>query len=103
MMRSARRALPAGGCCLGENDVVSKLLVALFALTAPLAAVQADPGSAAPQPSTENPSESTPAQTTEARTPPSERRVCRRVETTGSRTDTQRVCMTPAEWRRSGQ
>jgi hypothetical protein len=103
MVRSARRARPAGGRLSGENDVLSKLLVALFALTAPLAAVHADPGSTAPQQPTGDSSESASAQSTEARTPPSERRICRRIDATGSRTDVRRVCMTAAEWRRSGE
>jgi hypothetical protein len=82
---------------------VSKLLVALFAFTAPLAAVQANPSAAEPQQPTGNSTEAAPARTTEARTPPSERRICRRIENTGSRTDAQRVCMTAAEWRRANQ
>ncbi len=80
-----------------------KLLVALFALAAPVAAVHANPSAADPQQSTGNTTETAqPAQSTGARTQPSERRICRRIENTGSRTDVQRVCMTAAEWRRAG-
>ena len=81
-----------------------KPFLVLFALAAPLAAVDANPSAADPQHSTGNATETAqPAQPGEARAQPSERRICRRIENTGSRTDVQRVCMTAAEWRRAGQ
>lgn len=80
-----------------------KVLVALFAVTAPLAAVQANPSAAEPQQPAADQTGTAPAQATEARTPPAERRICRRIDSTGSRTDAQRVCMTAAEWRRAEQ
>jgi hypothetical protein len=74
--------------------------IALFALTlsAPLGALSAEPQTSA-QPAASD-QQAAPEQ--QGRRPATEeRRICRRLETTGSRLGAQRVCRTAAEWRRA--
>ena len=83
---------------------MKKLSLLLLAASAPFAAVAAQPGTS---------SSESPAATTEASEPaatpaeqaerpaPAERRICRRIDSTGSRTAGQRVCMTAEQWRRA--
>ena len=81
---------------------MKKFVVFMFAVSTPLAALSAQPanGTAAPAAgSTEESGAST--EQGARRAPPSERRICRRIETTGSRTAGQRVCMTAEQWRRA--
>jgi hypothetical protein len=81
----------------------SRIALFVLALSAPLGALSAQPEtSTQPSGSTETASEQQ-AATQQVRTRPSaeERRICRRLETTGSRTGAQRVCMTAEQWRRA--
>jgi len=81
---------------------MKKLAIFLIALAAPAA------GFASPQetatsdtaPAT-SASEQSAAPAEQAERPaPAERRICRRIDSTGSRTAGQRVCMTAEQWRR---
>ena len=84
--------------------MVKSSRIALFALvlSAPLGALSAQPETPA-QPSTSNDTaaeqQAAPEQE-RARPSAEERRICRRIETTGTRTGAQRVCMTAEQWRR---
>jgi hypothetical protein len=79
----------------------SRIALFVLALSAPLAAIAAEPETAGPAASgTASEQQATPAQE-RAQPAADERRICRRVETTGTRTGAQRVCMTAQEWRRA--
>ena len=56
------------------------------------AALQASPDNAEQPKAPENSARQNPA-------PKAERRICRNIESTGSRLETQRVCLTAREWR----
>ena len=73
----------------------------LVAAIAPFAAAAAQPASeSAETPAGASEQAATPAQQAE-RPAPAERRICRRIDSTGSRTAGQRVCMTAEQWRRA--
>lgn len=82
---------------------MKKTALFVLALAAPLSALAAQPQSSTDAaPAAETAQESAmPAEQPAARTPAAERRICRRIDTTGSRTGGQRVCMTAEEWRRA--
>ena len=83
---------------------MKKFAMFVLAVSAPLAALSAQPETSTPEPTQQAESSSetaAPAEDRARRTPPGERRICRRIDTTGSRTGGQRVCMTAAEWRRA--
>ena len=86
----------------GSIDSVKKLALFIAAVSAPFAALAAQPETATEAaPARQDRQEAaTPAEQS-AGTPAGERRICRRVDTTGSRTGGQRVCMTAEEWRRA--
>lgn len=76
----------------------------LVAAAAPLAAVSAQPAtgeSPATEQTAQEPAESQSGAQEQRSERPAARRICRRVETTGSRTGGQRLCMTAEEWRRA--
>lgn len=82
---------------------MKKLCLFLFSVAAPLAAASAQPETtteAAPAAATETGSQAAPAADSGNRPAAAERRICRRVDTTGSRTGGQRVCLTAEQWRR---
>ena len=79
---SSRSALAVAAACL----------VAAMPLGATL---QASPDDAERPKSPENSN----AKQTGNATPKAERRICRNIESTGSRLETQRVCLTAREWR----
>jgi len=82
---------------------VKKFVLFVIAVSAPLAALSAQPETtteAAPPAQTAEES-AAPAEQGARRPASSERRICRRIDTTGSRTGGQRVCMTAEEWRRA--
>lgn len=79
--------------------MIDKLSLALLLASAPLAAVAAQPATGE-SPAAEQSAQ--PAGTAEQRSEaPAERRICRRVETTGQRTGAQRLCLTAEQWRRA--
>jgi Ni/Co efflux regulator RcnB len=81
---------------------MKKLGLLLVAVSAPLAAAAAQPpanGDSAPA-TAETSEPATTRSDQSERQPASERRICRRIDSTGSRTGGQRVCMTAEQWRR---
>lgn len=81
---------------------MKKLSIFLIALSAPIAAFASQPETATSDaaPAT-NASEQAAAPAEQSERPaPAERRICRRIDSTGSRTAGQRVCMTAEQWRR---
>lgn len=80
--------------------MIKKLSLALILASAPFAALAAQPatGEAPAAEQTAQPAAPSAEQRSEA---PAERRICRRIETTGQRTGNQRVCMTAEQWRRT--
>lgn len=81
--------------------VKSAIALLMLGLSAPLIAATADSENAPTPAPTESASEATTPAAQPAARPAAERRICRRLESTGSRTGGQRVCMTAAEWRRA--
>ncbi|HEX8643651.1 MAG TPA: hypothetical protein VF702_07030 [Allosphingosinicella sp.] len=84
--------------------MIKKLSIALIAATAPLAAVSAQPATGESPAAEQTAQEPADAQTDTAQPREersAERRICRRIDTTGSRTGGQRVCMTAEQWRRA--
>ena len=71
----------------------------LLVVSAPISAVSAQPASSTNGTSEAANEQAEPAEQSSER-PREERRICRRIGTTGSRTGGQRVCMTADEWRR---
>ena len=82
---------------------MKKIALFLFAVSAPLAALSAQPETTteATPPAASSEQGAAPAEQAARRPATAERRICRRVDTTGSRTGGQRVCMTAEEWRRA--
>ena len=79
---------------------MKKLSLFLIGACAPFAAFAAEPAGETSGTTTEAAEPAaTPAQQAE-RPAPAERRICRRIDSTGSRTAGQRVCMTAEQWRR---
>lgn len=84
--------------------MINKLSMVLIAAAAPLAAVSAQPAtgeSPAAEQTAQQPAEGQSGAQEQRSERPAERRICRRLDTTGSRTGGQRVCMTAEEWRRA--
>ena len=85
-------------------SVVKTSRIALFALilSAPLGALSGQPGSSAQSGGSNGTASEQQASTQQSTAPAAEeRRICRRVETTGTRTGPQRVCLTAEQWRRA--
>lgn len=79
--------------------MTSRIAISLIVAAAPLYAAAAEPEGSSTQEQTAQANQSTEQQA--ERPAPSERRICRRIESTGSRTAAQRVCMTAEQWRRA--
>lgn len=79
---------------------MKKLALFVLAVSAPLAAVQANPAESQPTNVAADPAEEATA-AEESEPTRAERRICRRIETTGQRTAMRRVCMTSEQWRRA--
>ena len=82
---------------------MKKIALFVIAIAAPLSALSAQPETATTTDATPaaHGEQATTSEQAERRPAVTERRICRRVDTTGSRTGGQRVCMTAEEWRRA--
>jgi hypothetical protein len=103
---AAHRIHPAGRFMSRRLKVVLNMSrIALFALvvSAPLGALSAQPETAAQPAATSQTASEQQAAPEQDRARPNaeERRICRRLETTGTRTGAQRLCMTAEQWRRA--